>query len=182
MAKKIFYSILLSIVLLFTGIVVFASSDSNKTESTNLGNEITTSMDRTEDRIDNLVDINQGNDAKNGLQNVGENIKDGARNVGEDIKDGTENLGENIKNGAENVGDTVKNGVKDAENGIEDLMDGDSENRNNTAVSGRTGNYAGPETVADTNDGMSGTTWVWIILAVIAIIIIAAVWYYAAQK
>lgn len=159
MAKKIFYSVLLSIVLLFTG-VVFASSESNEIKSTNLGNEITTSMDRTEDRIDNLVDTDAGEKARNGERNLGDDIKAGAENIGNDVKDGVNNV----------------------KNGVEDLMDGNNENgtTRNTAVSGTTGNYNAGETVEA--GGMSQNAWIWIILAVVAVIIIAAVWYYAAQK
>lgn len=161
MAKKIFYSILLSMILLFTG-VVFASSDSNETKSTSLGNEITSSMDRTEDRIDNLVDTDSKDKARNGERNMGDDIKAGAENIGNDVMDGMNNV----------------------KNGVEDLMDGDNgnETRRNTAVSGTTGNYNAGETIQNETGGMSQNAWIWIILAVVAIIIIAAVWYYAAQK
>jgi hypothetical protein len=147
MAKKILYACLISIALLFTANVVFANND---TKTTSLGNEVTTSIDGTEERVDNLVD---NKDRSSNTQNIGENI-----------------------------GDTIKDGVENIKDGAENLVDGDNTNKNtvNTAVAGKTGNYTTSEQVTSTE--IAGTTWVWIVLAVIAIIIIAAVWYYAAQK
>jgi gas vesicle protein len=164
MAKKIFYAGLVSIVLLFTANIVFASSESESTKTTSLGNEVTTSIDGTEERVDNLVD-NKDRTVSN-TQNVSENV------------------GDTIKDGARDVGNAISNGVEDIKDGAENLMDGNnntSSKAQNNVVAGTTGNYASGEQVTN-NSGISGTAWVWIILAVIAIIIIAAVWYYAAQK
>ena len=60
-------------------------------------------------------------------------------------------------------------------------MTNDVNKAENRIVAGTTGNYNAGEKTTNEN-GMSVTTWVWIILAVLAVIIIAAVWYYAAQR
>ena len=150
MAKKIFY--MLGLVLVLTLISVPAVFAENKTTSTSLGNEITSSIDKTGKNMDNLVDT--------------------------DIKNEMQDMGNTVKSGAENVGNTVRNGVDDLTNGI-DMTNKNTENR---AVAGTTGNYRTGDTIDTTNNNMSGTMWVWIIVAVIAIIIVAAVWYYVAQR
>lgn len=61
-------------------------------------------------------------------------------------------------------------------------MTNDVDKEENKIVAGTTGNYNAGETATTSGNGMSVTTWVWIILAVLAVIIIAAVWYYAAQR
>lgn len=166
MTKKVIYACILSIALLFVATNVFAT-DKEETETTSLGNEISSSIDGTEERINNLVDTDVG-DTRNSDRRTNDNSKD------------------TVKDDAKDIGNTVRDGVKDIENGIEDVFDGDDENSRteNRAVAGTTGNYATGDAVSNNDEvaGMSGRTWMWIILAVVAIIIIAAVWYYASQK
>ena len=160
MTKKIMLTIIFSLTLLFSATVCFAESE-NKTEATNLGNEITTSMDKTEKSIDSIGDNKKDNENNNDSKL--DNVRDGVRSTVE-----------NVENGIEDAVNDVVDGARDLGNDVEE---------NNTAVAGTTSNFASGD-MATTNDGtgMSGTTWLWIILAVVAIAIIAAVWYYAAQR
>ena len=86
--------------------------------------------------------------------------------------------GRSIENGARAIGNTINDGMNSMRN------DTRSDNR---AVAGTTGNYTageiGPtETESTGRNGMTQTTWIWIVMIVVALVIIAAVWYYAAQK
>ena len=159
MAKKILYTIFISVAILFTGTICFASNESEKVETTNLGNEITSSIKNTEKSMDNLVETNSSNDNGRSM----------------DRKSGD-------NSGNSKIGNDVRNGVNDLENGARDITE-DGENRTNTATAGTTGNYTSGDTLSNnSNTGMNTSTWVWIIVAVIAIIIIAALWYYVSQK
>lgn len=154
MKKKILVSIFFSFVLFCCSVMCFAASKENKVNMKGLGNEITSSINETEESIDNLVDMDTLDHAAN-TRNI---------DIGNDINNVTRDIG----NGVENV--------------TEDLKE-DAKNTTNKAVSGMTGNYASGETEMATNGtGMSTTTWVWIIMAVVAVIIIASVWYYASQR
>jgi peptidoglycan hydrolase CwlO-like protein len=158
MTKKLFYALIVALVIAFLGMgIVFANTNTDKTT---IGNEITSSMDKTRRNVDNLVDSDVMTRAKNEVQDAGQDIK----------------------NGAENVGSSIQNGVDNIGNGIEDMVDGN--NTENRAVAGTTGNYGSADSITNDNNttGMSGTTWAWIIIAVITIIIVAAVWYYVAQR
>lgn len=78
---------------------------------------------------------------------------------------------------------SVRNGVEDVRNG---MMDGVNTIQNGTMRTNQ--NYNVTQTTTEGNIGQMGmntmttTTWMWIILAVAAIIIIAAIWYYATQS
>ena len=97
------------------------------------------------------------------------------------------NLGEEITNSLDKAGNSMRNAADDVMDGvgIRDNNRNDNynnNNRNNNYMDNRTG-YNAVRTSVDemTTGNMSTTTWIWIILAVAAIIITAFVWYYAAQ-
>ena len=62
----------------------------------------------------------------------------------------------------------------------------DNMNNNNMNNNGMTGNYDATRTATDTDlmtgTTMDGTTWVWIILAVVGVVILATIWVYAMQN
>ena len=156
MKKKILISVLVSIVLAFSSIICFATSTENKTTMKGLGNEITSSINETERTIDNLVDVDTLDHATQTR-----------------TTNNTNNIGNDMENAARNVGNGIENTAKD--------MGNDIKNTTNKAVAGVTGNYASGTTTTNGN-GMSATTWIWIVLAIVAVIIIASVWYYASQR
>ncbi len=98
------------------------------------------------------------------------------------------NLGEEITDSLNKTGNSVRNVADDVMNGGKDHAKNDNNNRNNNnnarSMTNGTGYNAvrtSVEDVANGNANMSATTWIWIILAVAAIIIVAMVWYYAVQ-
>ena len=183
MSKRIFKIVLLfSIIALFISTICFATNEN--VESTNLGHEITSSIKETEKSVDNLTQRNadanveddakdMGNTVKDVARSVENTVEDGARSVENTVEDGVEKAENVIENGAEAVENTTNNATRDMENGVDDTRN---------AISGETSNFTSGETNDNTNNGMSTRTWVWIIIAVIAVIIIAAVWYYASNK
>lgn len=100
--------------------------------------------------------------------------------------DSNVNLGEEITDSLNKAGNSVRNVADDAMNIGTDNTRNNNNNNNGTARNYDNGNgYNAVRTSVDdmatgvTN--MSTTTWIWIILAVAAIIIVAMVWYYAVQ-
>lgn len=172
MSKRIFKIVLLfSIIALFISTISFAATEN--VESTNLGNEITSSIKETEKSVDNLTQRNADANVEDDAKDTENAVKDGARSVENTVEDGVEKAENMIENGAGAVENATNNVARDMENGVDDARN---------AVSGETSNFTSGETNNDANTGMSTRTWVWIIIAVVAVIIIAAVWYYASNK
>lgn len=106
------------------------------------------------------------------------------------------NLGEEITDSLDKTGESVRNVADDVMNGVDDVT---RDNRQNNATNNNTNDnrdynrntdnnvftegYDAVRTSVDevTTGNMSTTTWIWIILAVAAIIIVAMIWYYAVQ-
>lgn len=138
-----------------------------KGDNINLGNEIMKSIDKTENSMKNVVSGNVVKDAGNMVNDEMNMIKDGVNNVEEGMRD-------------------TGNAVRDGADNIENNMDRNN-NNNNAGVAGTNGgNYNTTRTSVDQtlNGGintMTATTWMWIILIVAAVTIMAAIWYYATQ-
>lgn len=139
MRKKLLFSILTFISLIFSFSFVFAA--------------------------DNMQD------ASNTIRNaVG-----GAENAVEDAAEGATDA---AKDAANTVTDATKNTVDNAENAVKD------DNSNQSVVESMTNddNYTATRTSADaTFMGMNATTWTWLIMGIVAIAIVALVWYYSTQ-
>ena len=106
-----------------------------------------------------------GNNIKNTINGATNTVVDGTQNLAEDVRSGVGTAENTIENGVNNVG----NAVMDGANSIEDAGD-DA--------------YTTTRAVADdatTRNAMNSTTWVWVILAIAAIVIIGSVWFYASQ-
>lgn len=86
----------------------------------------------------------------------------------------------NVVNGAVN---NVREGTNNVENGLNDVVNGNDRNNN---AGNRDYNTVRTTTEGTTTNGTAGTmtatTWMWLILIVAAVIIIAAIWYYATQS
>lgn len=154
MVKKSLIAGITAIILSLCCGMCFAANDNQK--SVNLGNEITKSMDKAGQSMQNVTDnVFSGN--------VINNTKNGAMNITNDVTNGIKNTNNDMKNENNRINDGIVNDTR-----------------------GNTGNYNTTRTTAEaTTTGfgtMSTTTWMWIILAVAAIIIIAAIWYYATQN
>ncbi|MBR6033821.1 MAG: hypothetical protein IKP28_03685 [Clostridia bacterium] len=88
------------------------------------------------------------------------------------------NAAEGMGNMVQDVGNGAMNAFEDMGNGIQDFFDGD----NTDTTTGNT--YTATRTSADMVGGgssMANTAWVWLILGVTGIIIIALTLYYVSQ-
>lgn len=104
-------------------------------------------------------------DAANSVRNVvggAENaVEDAAKNISNASKDTTNKIEEN----ANNIGNATKNTVNNAKTNV------------------TTNNYAATRTATTNNTfmGMNATAWTWLIIGIVAIAIVALVWYYSMQ-
>ena len=120
--------------------------------------------------IPNVFANTDMDNAVNGIRNfVG-----GAENVMEDA-------GKSVVNGVKDGANAVGNGARDVANGIDNGM-----NRDNR-TSGNNGGYTATRTSADTGatglfGNVSNDVWTWMVLAIVGIIIVALVMYYAKQN
>lgn len=93
------------------------------------------------------------------------------------------NLGDQITesmNKVEKSADNLKNNIKNNDM-VNDMVEGVRDTENTTRT-----DYNATRTAID-NDltngtGMTGTNWIWIILAVVGVVILATVWFYAMQN
>ena len=114
------------------------------------------------------------NQAKDAVMNAGNSIGSAAVTAKNAVVDGAKD----ITNGASTVGKDAVNTTEDAgRDGMNVLGDTasvlDDGDRDYTATRTATG---------DSNLlGMSTTTWTWLILGIVGIIIVALVWYYGSQ-
>ncbi len=124
-------------------------------DNTNLGTEVQDSIDKSKDSVQN---------AGNGIMNM------------------TEDAG----NGVENMAESVGNKIKDMGQGITSSMQNmfDDGNVNNSVTNDNNNNaYTAARTSADmAANGMTNTAWIWLILGVTGIVIIALTWYYVTQS
>ena len=89
------------------------------------------------------------------------------------------------KSELDKAGSAIKDGVEDIGDDVEDLGDKNETEKDNRAVAGRTGNYSTSEiqtTGQQQQNGMTRNVWIWIVMVVVALIIIAAVWFYATSQ
>lgn len=118
---------------------------------------------------------NDGKDATNAVRNtVG-----GAENVVEDAAKGTAGA---IRSGFNTVGEGTENVVNDAKN----MGNGNGDNAQADTNKAKTNsNYNATRTATEngaSSNGMGREVWTWIIVAIIAIVIIALIWYYASRN
>lgn len=100
--------------------------------------------------------------------------------------DGLENVTNAVRNVVGGVENTVENAAKDVSNVSKDAT-GSVENGMNTDTHNsmsRTNNYNTTRVATGSSNmsgGMSASAWTWLILGIVAIAIIAVVWYYSMQ-
>lgn len=105
----------------------------------------------------------------------------------ENVKSGISNVTNTVVDGVNHLGSDVRNGIGRVENGIEGALNmNDDKNAMNTTgntMTDNTRNYTTTRTTADagiTNN--TSTMWIWLVIAIAAIVIIGLVWYYGAQN
>ena len=90
MKKKILLSVLFSVIITFFTMTCFAASSKNETSMKGLGNEITSSINETEENIDNFVDMDTLNRASETRgSNMVEGMENTAREFGNDVENTT---------------------------------------------------------------------------------------------
>lgn len=100
--------------------------------------------------------------------------------------DGLENVTNAVRNVVGGVENTVENAAKDVSNVSKDAT-GSVENGINSDTHNsmsRTNNYNTTRVATGSSNmsgGMSASAWTWLILGIVAIAIIAVVWYYSMQ-
>lgn len=160
MSKKILLSAVLLTAVVFSFSFVFAENNMaqdavNMTQDA--GNAVKDSIDKTGNTMQNAG--NAVMDAGNGVMNAANNVVDGAA-------------------GAINTLTEDRN--------TDTTPDGNNNDDNNNTQTGMTNNnttgYTATRTAGEgTLLGMNATTWTWIIMGLVAISIIALVWYYSMQ-
>ena len=118
------------------------------------------------------------------------NIMNGAENAARDVGNGIQALVDDAGNAVQNAGNGISNMMNDwsndANNAEDDVMHDDEGNTGNVTPNTLGGAVGGDYTATRTgsiDDAVTANhTIVWVILAVAAAIIIALVWYYAAQN
>lgn len=113
--------------------------------------------------------VNLGNTISESLNKTGES----AHNVVNTVSNGAGSVGNMVSQGAGNIGNSMQNTMNNGFNSI---------NTNNG-----TNNVGNDYTATRTSDdaqfaGMNSTSWIWLIMAVVAVVIIGLVWYYAVQN
>ena len=120
-----------------------------------------------------------------------DNAVNGIRNFVGGTENVIEDAGKGVANGIKDGVNAIGNGAKDVTNGIENGMSRDG-NRNDTmrttgTIDGNNGGYTATRTSTDTGaaglfGNVSNNVWTWMVLAIVGIVIVALVMYYARQN
>ena len=159
--KSHFCIILCFILLLLSTTISFATND----------------MDKVNKDINNAI-----NSEKEMLRNSGNAIKDSSKMLETKTKNGIEN----IKKDSEKSADKIKNETNTIKNNIDNTLNNNSNIEKNEIYEENKNydNYAVTRTSTGTNldNNMFSNVWTWLIIAVIAIVVIALIMYYARQS
>lgn len=106
------------------------------------------------------------------------------------VGQGISNAGNEIQNSWDKLGNSVQNAGNRIATGVSN-MGKDETNNNNTGFMGMTDDnnrdgrsYTATRTATNTPTvlGMNGTMWTWFVFAILAVVVIALVWYYGMQQ
>ncbi len=114
------------------------------------------------------------------LMNDVKNTTNGIKNMMQNAENKVEDTAKNVMNSSKNATEDISRGMQNTENSITD-------NNINDKITGQTdsynGNYTATRTSTGDNDstlfGMNSVTWIWLIMAIVAISIIALVYAYS---
>ena len=104
---------------------------------------------------------------------------DGLGNVANDVRNVVGGVENTVENAVENAVRDVSNVSKDVTGSVENGINSDTHNSMS-----RTNNYNTTRVATGSSNmsgGMSASAWTWLILGIVAIAIIAVVWYYSMQ-
>ena len=104
-------------------------------------------------------------------------------NAGETIKNVTENTKNVVENVTAGAGTAIKDGFNTVEHTTSNTLDNAKARTTNTTATPNT--YGTTRTATTTNAkfaGMTATGWTWTIMAILGILIIGSVWFYARRN
>jgi hypothetical protein len=116
----------------------------------------------------------------NELHDSADKTKDSMQNVGKGLENLTNGVGgamHNVGQGIQNTASTIGNGVQNAFTGMD--------NRNGLGTLTATDNGGYTATRLSTDAGanlMSNTAFIWLIMGIVGVIIVALTWYYVSQN
>lgn len=96
-------------------------------------------------------------------------LANGVNNIGNEIKGSLEKTGNSIQNGVNHVTGTTNNNLR-------------NDNNVRTSTTNTDGYTATRTSTNPTFLGMNSTMWTWFVFAILAIVIVALVWYYGMQN
>ncbi len=111
-----------------------------------------------------------------------------SNNAGSETQDSLNKAGDSVRNFVDDTGNAISGGADAIGNGIKDLGNtfsaGAARVTNDDSNNNNAGTYTTARTSADSDGfaGMSRTTWLWFIIAIATVAIVALVWYYAMQN
>ncbi len=110
--------------------------------------------------------------------NMLEDATDSVRNVVGDVENAVEDAAGDVTNSTKNATEDMEEEANDVSDSVTNTMGTtDGETNDNSYTATRTSTDA----EAPTFMGMTATAWTWLIMGIVAIAIVALVWYYANQ-
>lgn len=122
--------------------------------------------------------------AENNVENVKNNMVDTVNNAGNVVQDTASGAAGAVKNGLNAIGNTTQNMTNSVNNAGNDMMNNTDNNMMNTDNNSNS-DYTATRTATENNTETAGgynNMWTWIIVGIIAIVIIALIWYYVSQN
>lgn len=107
------------------------------------------------------------------------------KNAANDVRNGVGNVENGVENVAKDVTGAIRQGTNNVENAGGNMTNDMTRNNTTSTTTTNSGNTNRGYTAARTSTGIFGTSstmWTWLILAIVAVVIIGLVWYYAMQK
>ena len=121
----------------------------------------------------------------NGIRNTINNAENTIENAAKGAVDTSKNITGTMENTANNMTDNMFiNSTTETETKTNQVDNNDKTNMAGATMNSDNGTYTAMRTSAtgeDTLFGMTSTTWIWLILALVAIALIALVYFYSAQ-
>lgn len=115
---------------------------------------------------------NMVKDAADNVRNAVGGVENTVENAAKDVANTSKNVTGNMENGANNVGNNMEN---NNHNNQQNTSTNNLKSNDYNATRTSTG------TTSNTFMGMNATAWTWLIIGIVAIAIVALVWYYAMQ-
>ena len=112
-------------------------------------------------------------DAANDVRNVVGNAENTVENAAKDVSNASKDATGDMEQAGNNAGNDMTNNQENGNNA--------RANNGNNGSDEYTATRTSTDTTANTFMGMTANAWTWLILGIVAIAIIALVWYYSAQ-